>query len=77
MIADNDVVPPVEQRIHCCRHHVEKEAAYVAEHAASVVGIEMKDEYSVHDIDNIAVVRVAVVVAVGGDDYYIAADAVE
>ena len=35
LIAGNDVVPLVEQRIHCCRHHAEKEA--------SVVGIE-KDE---------------------------------
>ena len=62
LIADNDVVPLVEQRIHCCRYYdaEEKEAAYVAEHDASVVGIE-KDEFSVHDID-IAVVRVAVVV---------------
>ena len=63
LIAGNDVVPLVEQRIHCCRHHARKEAS---------VGID-KDEFSVHDID-IAVVRVAVVVAdvvVGMDDYYI------
>ena len=40
LIADNDLVPLVEQRIHCCRHYAE-EVAYVAEHAASVVGSEM------------------------------------
>ena len=58
LIADNDVVPLVEQRIHCCRYYdaEEKEAAYVAGHDASVVGIEKDKLYFVHDID-IAVVR--------------------
>ena len=75
LIADNDVVPLVEQRIHCCRHYAE-EVAYVAEHAASVVGIEKDVLYFVHDID-VAVVRATFVVAdvVGTDDYYIAAAA--
>ena len=68
MIAYNDVVPPVEQRMCYCRQHAEKEAAYVVEaasvvdHAAYVVGIETKNElYFVHDID-VAVVRGATVV---------------
>ena len=75
LIADNDVVPLVEQRIHCCRYYdaEEKEAAYVAEHDASVVGIEKDELYFVHDID-VAVMRATFVVAdvvVGMDDYYI------
>ena len=75
MLTDNDVVPLVEQRIHCCRYYdaEEKEAAYVAEHDASVVGIEKDELYFVHDID-VAVMRATFVVAdvvVGMDDYYI------
>ena len=58
---DDDVVPLVEQRIHCCRYYAEEE-----EEVAYVAGVERMNElYFVHDID-VALVRATFVVAAIG-----------